>query len=142
MTRCGDMSPATGDMRAAADAAAFSDSDDGTTKKPDGRGFALAFKDLLTGEPDRIFGDASGVVRSARAARPPRRASWSDFFPACSERVRGRASRENEDHPARQHAPLPALGARSSHAGGSGAKIAAPPCGMICFSLNTRYPVA
>jgi len=126
VTRNGDVIPATRDTRAAADAAGFSDADEATRKKPDGRTFPLAFNDLLTGEADRIFGDASGVVRSARAARPPRRASWSDFFPACSERVRGRASRENEDHPARQHAPLPALGARSSHAGGSGAKIAAP----------------
>jgi hypothetical protein len=132
VTRHGDVIPATGETRAAAFAAAFSDSDDGTTKKPEGRGFALAFNDLLTGEPDTISGAASGGMRSARAARPPRRASWSDFFPACSERVR-----EDEDHPARQHAPLPALGARSSHAGGSGAKIAAPPCGMSCFPLTT-----
>jgi hypothetical protein len=66
--------PATGDTGAAADAAAFSDSDDGTTKKPEGRGFALAFNDLLTGEPDRIFGDASGVVKCHRALQnqPPR----------------------------------------------------------------------
>ena len=137
MTRNSEVLPATDDTRAAAGAAAFSDSDDGTTKKPDRRTLPLAFNDLLIGEPDRIFGDASGVVRSARAARPPRRVSWSDFCPARSEGVR-----EDEDHPARQHAPLPALGVRSSHAGGSGAEIAAPPCGMICFSLNTRYPIA
>jgi len=142
VTRCGDVIPATRDTRAAA----MSRRSPATRTKADdaaaGRTFPLAFNDLLTGEADRIFGDASGVVRSARAARPPRRASWSFRFPASSERVRGRATREDEDHPARQHAPLPALGARSSHAGGSGAKIAAPPCGMICFSLNTRYPVA
>lgn len=126
MTRCGDVIPSTRDTRAAADATGFSDADEATTKKPDGRTFPLAFNDLLNGDADRIFGDASGVVRSARAARPPRRASWSFRFPASSERVRGRATREDEDHPARQHAPLPALGASSSHAGGSGAKIAAP----------------
>ena len=88
MTRNGDDLPATRETRAAAFAAAVFDSDDGTKKKPDGRIFPLAFNDLLTGEADRIFGDASGVVRSARAARPPRRASWSDFCPASSERVR------------------------------------------------------
>ena len=81
VTRDSEVLPATDDTRAAAGAAAFSDSDDGTTKKPDGRTFALAFNDLLIGEPERIFGDASGVVRSARAARPPRRASWSGLLP-------------------------------------------------------------
>ena len=88
MTREGDGFSGTCDTRAAAFAAAFSDLDDVTTKKPEGRGFALAFNDFLTGEPDRIFGDASGVLRSARAARPPRRVSWSDFCPARSEGVR------------------------------------------------------
>ena len=112
MTRTGDDPSATRETRAAADAAGFSEADEATKKKPDGRIFPLAFNDLLTGEADRIFGDASGVVRSARAARPPRRESWSDFCPARSEGVR-----EDEDHPARQHAPLPALGAHSSHGG-------------------------
>ena len=140
MTRDSEVLPATDDPRAAA----LSRRSPATRTKADDAAkrltFPLAFNDLLIGEPDRIFGDASGVVRSARAARPPRRASWSDFCPARSEGVRGRASREDEDHPARQHAPLPALGARSSHAGGSGAKIAAPPCGMFCFSLKTPLP--
>ncbi len=63
--------PATRDTRAVADAEAFSDSDNGTKKKPEGRGLALAFNDLLTGEPDTISGAASGGMRSARAARPP-----------------------------------------------------------------------
>ena len=126
MTRHGDDLPATRETRAAAFAAAVSDSDDGTTKKPDGLTFARSGNDLERLEGERIGDAASGVVWSARAARPPRRASWSFRFPASSERVRGRASREDSDHPARQHAPLPALGARSSHAGGSGAKIAAP----------------
>ena len=69
VTRNGDDLPATRETRAAAFAAAVSDSDDGTTKKPDGRIFPLAFNDLLTGEADRIFGDASGVVRSACPAK-------------------------------------------------------------------------
>ncbi len=104
------------------DAAAFSDSDDGTTKKPDGRGFALAFKDLLTGEPDRIFGDASGVevgacgkaaapsvlvgllsrlfrtgarTRFARKRRPPRAATCATSRPWRSFLTRGRERRKD-----------------------------------------------
>ena len=119
LTRCGDHLP-TADRSGAA---AFS----GAARRTRAARFLrLGSNELQNGAPVRISEVGGGVGRSARAARPPRRASWSDFFPACSERVRGRASREDSDHPARQHAPLPALGARSSHAGGSGAKIAAP----------------
>jgi len=93
VTRCGDVIPATRDTRAAAFAAAFSDSDDGTTKKPDGLTFALSCNDFGRLEGERIGDAASGVVWSARAARPPRRVlpcSEPAEEPACSERVRVR----------------------------------------------------
>ena len=87
MTRPGDDLSATRETRAAAFAAAVSDSDDGTTKKPDlsrrsdaepdGLTFALSLNDFGRLEGERIGDAASGVVWSARAARPPRRASWS-----------------------------------------------------------------
>ena len=69
MTRCGDVIPATRDTRAAAFAAAVFDSDDGTTKKPDGLTFALSRKDFGRLEGERIGDAASGVVWSACPAK-------------------------------------------------------------------------
>ena len=59
VTRNGDVIPATRDTRAAADAAGFSDADEATKKKPDGRTFPLAFNDF-----ERLDG-----VRSACPAK-------------------------------------------------------------------------
>jgi len=69
VTRRGDVIPATRETRAAACAAAFSDSDDGTTKKPDGLTFALSCNDLGRLEGERIGDAASGVVWSACPAK-------------------------------------------------------------------------
>ena len=65
MTRCGDVIPAPGDTDDESATRKKPDLSRRSDAEPDGQTFPLAFNPAvagLTGEPDRIFGDASGVV--------------------------------------------------------------------------------
>ena len=76
LTRCGDHLPTADGSGAAARAAGFS----GTGRRArEARFVRLASNDLRNGAPLRISEVGGGVGRSARAARPPRRAAVSAF---------------------------------------------------------------